>query len=65
MSQCRICKGIGWVCENCPDQPWSDRIGCTCGAGMMCNCQRKNREIVEAIEPDASQVRDEKPSTHH
>jgi hypothetical protein len=56
-TDCPICKGIGWVCENCPDQPWSDEIGCTCGAGMLCRCRRNNKDLRDGIEePDVSQV---------
>jgi hypothetical protein len=64
--ECPNCKGLGWVCENHPKRPWSDAIGCTCGAGMMCKCQRMNKNEREGIEePDVSQVLDEKPSTRH
>jgi hypothetical protein len=35
-----ICRGLGWVCENYPDRPWTDDInGCQYGAGMPCECQ--------------------------
>lgn len=33
---CPICDGVGLVCENHPDVPWTD---CQCGgAGMPCKC---------------------------
>jgi hypothetical protein len=44
-SDCPNCLGIGWVCEN-----RSDELGCQCGAGMPCKCNR-------AKEPDVSQDR--------
>jgi hypothetical protein len=46
---CPVCFGIGWVCENHPDRAWSDELGCMCGAGMPCECNR-------ADEPDITQV---------
>ena len=38
--ECENCRGLGWVCENHPSQPWSSREGCQCGAGMPCECTR-------------------------
>lgn len=29
---CKVCLGIGWVCENHPQQAWSQKFGCECGA---------------------------------
>jgi hypothetical protein len=55
---CPICLGIGWVCENHPDRPWDDEIGCTCGAGLPCECNTGE-------EPDISQVIEEKKPTRH
>jgi hypothetical protein len=49
---CPICFGIGWVCENHPDRAWSDELGCRCGAGMPCKCNRDDP-------PDTSQVMEE------
>lgn len=43
-SECPICGGDGWVCENHPDKPWEGadvpaRFRCSCGgAGMPCRC---------------------------
>jgi hypothetical protein len=31
--RCPICLGVGWVCENHPDLPWSDELRCQCGSG--------------------------------
>ena len=39
---CPVCFGMGWVCENHPKRAWDGRIGCQCGAGMPCECQRAN-----------------------
>ena len=40
ISMCQNCGGVGWVCENHPDQPWeaaSNRVdACGCGKGMPC-----------------------------
>jgi hypothetical protein len=55
---CRICHGIGWVCENHSDKTWDEEIGCTCGAGMPCKCN-------SGEEPDVSRVIDENPPTQH
>lgn len=49
---CPICFGIGWVCENHPNRAWSDELGCQCGAGMPCECNRGDP-------PDTSEVMDE------
>ena len=54
---CPKCSGIGWVCENHPDKAWSDELGCQCGAGMPCECNRTE-------EPDVSQVIGEPPIRH-
>jgi len=35
---CRICFGLGWVCENHPKRAWREELGCQCGAGMPCEC---------------------------
>jgi hypothetical protein len=56
-NDCTKCLGIGWVCENHPDRAWSDELGCQCGAGMPCECNR-------AEEPDVSQVIGEPPTRH-
>jgi hypothetical protein len=52
--RCFKCMGIGWVCENHPNLPWSDEIGCQCGAGMVCSCNRAGEPGID--EPDVSQV---------
>lgn len=40
MSDCLVCGGVEWVCENHATRPWdgmSDREdACGCGAGMPC-----------------------------
>lgn len=38
-TRCKICFGLGWVCENHPRRAWSAELGCQCGAGMPCECQ--------------------------
>lgn len=40
-SDCPVCKGEGWVCENHEDTPWGDGEGCCGGAGMPCRCNPK------------------------
>ena len=50
---CKICHGIGWVCENHPDKVWSEK-GCQCGPGMPCRCN----ETDGIDEPDTSRVID-------
>lgn len=37
-NQCPKCKGTLWVCENHPDKAWEEPGGCSCGAGMPCEC---------------------------
>jgi hypothetical protein len=49
---CKTCFGIGWVCENHPDRAWSQKLGCQCGAGMLCKCN----EVDGVDEPDVSKV---------
>jgi hypothetical protein len=53
---CKICFGIGWVCENHPDRAWSEELGCECGAGMPCECNRSPDIDAGLEEPDVSQV---------
>lgn len=47
--KCPVCLGLGWVCENHPGLTWDTELGCQCGAGMPCGCQR-------AEEPDTSKL---------
>jgi len=54
---CRLCLGIGWVCENHPKRAWAEVLGCQCGAGMPCGCVRS--DSIE--EPDVIQVIEEIP----
>jgi hypothetical protein len=42
---CPKCLGIGWVCEEHPDKAWHDELGCMCGAGMPCACNRDGDEV--------------------
>ena len=51
---CPICFGIGFVCENHPDRAWSEELGCQCGAGEPCACNRSLDAGIE--EPDASRI---------
>ena len=54
---CPICFGIGWVCENHPKHAWSEELGCQCGAGMLCECNRTDG----LDEPDVSKVLSTRP----
>ncbi len=38
MPDCARCQDVGWVCEEHPDRPWSEKIegGCQCGTRMPC-----------------------------
>jgi len=36
-SDCPVCHGFKWVCENHQDKPWNEE-GCECGAGAPCKC---------------------------
>jgi hypothetical protein len=49
---CPVCFGVGWVCENHPDRAWSEELGCQCGAGMPCICNRTDG----IDEPDVSGI---------
>jgi len=40
---------------------WDKEIGCTCGAGMPCECNA----VGEGEEPDVSGVMEERPGTRH
>jgi hypothetical protein len=53
-----ICFGIGWVCENHPDRAWHDELGCTCGAGEPCQCNRADGLDVSEV------IIEEKPTRH-
>jgi hypothetical protein len=53
VKNCPNCLGIGWVCENHPQMPWSDEDGCTCGAGMPCACN--TGEDTDNV-PDISEI---------
>ena len=56
---CKVCLGIGWVCENHPHRAWAEDLGCQCGVGMPCECVRANG----LEEPDVSRVLDGKTDT--
>jgi hypothetical protein len=58
---CKVCLGIGWVCENNPHRVWAEDLGCQCGAGMPCEGVRADG----LEEPDVSQILDERPSVRH
>jgi len=60
---CPKCFGIGWVCENHPNLAWNEDLGCTCSAGMPCDCNRAGERGVD--EPDVSQVIGEEHVTKH
>jgi hypothetical protein len=49
---CPVCFGLGWVCENHPMRAWDEKLGCQCGAGMPCECQRETG----LEQPDVSRV---------
>jgi hypothetical protein len=51
---CRICFGLGWVCENHPDMVWDKDLGCECGAGMPCECNAAGKRGID--EPDTSGI---------
>lgn len=51
---CPVCFGIGWVCENHPNRAWHEELGCMCGAGMPCECNRMAEPGID--EPDISEV---------
>ena len=52
-TNCEICFGNGWTCENHPKRAWSEKLGCQCGAAVPCECV--SADGLE--EPDTSQVR--------
>ena len=35
---CKVCLGIGWVCESHPNRAWSEEFGCQCGARIPSEC---------------------------
>jgi hypothetical protein len=56
---CANCQDVGWVCEEHPDRPWSQKIanGCQCGARLPCpdcnpaaNAATPPKRVVEKIE---------------
>jgi hypothetical protein len=48
-TMCPKCFGLGWVCEVHPDRVWNEELGCMCGAGMPCECNRVNQEEEDAL----------------
>jgi hypothetical protein len=47
---CLICLGVGWVCENHIDKPWCDDLGCTCGAGLPCECNVGDEPGIDEVD---------------
>jgi hypothetical protein len=60
---CYKCLGVGWVCENHPSLPWSDELGCQCGAGMPCVCNRAGEPGIGEL--DVSQILEEHDMIKH
>jgi Protein of unknown function (DUF2934) len=57
---CRVCFGIGWVCENHPDRAWHEELGC------IVRCRNAPCKCNSGEELDVSQVLvDEKDATRH
>jgi len=60
MTECQMCKGSGWVCENHLDRP-SDVVtigGCDCGgAARNCFCNPNGhaefQAVYASIDPDS------------
>ena len=46
---CPKCAGDGWVCENHPNKVWPS--GCSCGAGMPCECNllTRNKKVYKEV----------------
>ncbi len=42
MSNCKVCNGSGWVCEDHKDTEWDDAHQDQCGAGQPCKCNVSN-----------------------
>jgi hypothetical protein len=51
-SMCPKCFGLGWVCEVHPDKVWHGELGCMCGAGMPCECNRVRKEDAEFLDEE-------------
>jgi hypothetical protein len=68
MTTCATCKGVGWVCENHPDRPWSKKVsgGCECGAGMPCpDCNPAEDEDSPPRPPPGFKVDTDKRGPRH
>jgi hypothetical protein len=52
---CKICCGVGWVCERHTDRPYDAEIGCACGYGAPCECNDSDppdtRHVTVVFEP--------------
>ena len=62
-NMCPTCFGTGWVCENHPSLPWDDDLGCTCGAGVPCECNKAGEFGVD--EPRITHIMEEMWTTKH
>lgn len=52
-----VCHGLGWPCENHPYLArTNDPVGCQCGAGMLCGCNRSDDIDAGIEEPDVGCV---------
>jgi hypothetical protein len=49
MKKCLICLDLGWVCENHPLRPWCEQLGCTCGDGKPCGCNKVDEPEMRAV----------------
>ena len=50
---CPVCFGVGWVCENHPYCPWDQALGCECGAGLPCQCNKRGEPDTSGLVPEA------------
>jgi hypothetical protein len=50
MTDCEICGGEGWVCEDHPFVSWDEGQGCCGGAGVPCPCNTSDPPFVNWAE---------------
>lgn len=50
MSDCQVCHGARWVCEDHPDRPYGTADGCDCGGTKRAAIELKAKRTIEKLE---------------
>ena len=58
---CKVCLGVGWVCENHRQRAWTEELGYS----VALECRVNAFALTGLEEPDVSQALKERTSARH